>query len=108
MVPTGQIKYRQQPRGRSINACLLALGAKREEVYHSNNDRHVKQPHRATQRTIYDYYSKDDLRGWATYLYIEQLKKWHPDNHQDNKEYYTRRCQELSEVYQQALHILTN
>ena len=70
------------------------------------NDRKFKKPCEATKRSIYDKYTRDELRSWAKYLYIEALKEYHPDKHPENPRLFTEICQELGKAYQQALHIL--
>jgi hypothetical protein len=93
-------------RKKSINHCLLVLGATKEEVYLDHNKRVFKTPHRSTNYSIYDKYSREDLKDWLRYLYVEALKKYHPDKHPENAVLYTEICQELGKAYQQGEKIL--
>jgi hypothetical protein len=91
---------------KSINHCLLVLGAPHDEVYYSSNDRIPKTSHRASNRSIYDNYERHELLAWARYLYVESLKKYHPDIHPENPRLYTEICQELGKAYLRAKRIL--
>jgi hypothetical protein len=93
-------------RKKSINHCLVVLGANHKEVYCDFNDKFFKQPHRASNRTIYDKFGREELLAWVEYLYIEALKKYHPDKHLENPRLYTEICQELGRAYLQAKNIL--
>jgi len=87
---------------------LLALGASRKEVYNRCwQDRKLKTQCSATNRSIYDLYSKKELLSWAGHLYKEALKKYHPDLHPENPRLYTEICQELGKAYLRAVKILT-
>ena len=98
---------------KSLNACLVVLGADPKEVYFSNNITgkqkplsKLNNPCEATSRSIYDTLQIEEMRGWVDYLYIESLKKYHPDKHPENVRFYTEICQELSKAYSQAKNIL--
>ena len=100
------IKFANLKR-KSINHCLVVLGASRDEVYYHCNNRRLKTPNNASNRSIYDLYSKKELLDWVQYLYIKSLKKYHPDKHLENPRLYTEICQELSKAYLTAKKILT-
>jgi hypothetical protein len=93
-------------RRKSISHCLLVLGAPRAEVYHSGNDRRLRTPHNASSRSIYDDYTRQELLEWAEHLYVDALKRYHPDKHPENPRLYTEICQELSKAYLRARKIL--
>jgi hypothetical protein len=100
------LTYFQNRRRHSINFCLWVLGAPKDEVYYHENDRILRTPQHASKRSIYDKYSKQELRDWATHLRNEALKKYHPDHHQGKEDYYTKICQDINEVYNTAMKIL--
>ena len=91
---------------KSINQCLMVLGAEWGDVYYGANDRRLKQPCDASNRTIYRNYERAELFDWAEHLYFESLKKYHPDKHPENVRLYTEICQELSKAFLRAKKIL--
>lgn len=100
-------------RKKSINHCLLVLGADVKEVYFDHNIQKKVNPRckllnpcNATPRSIYDDLSCAEMLDWAKHLYIESLKKYHPDLHPENPRLYTEICQELGKAYEHAKHIL--
>lgn len=56
-------------RAGSLNSCLMFLGAKRKEVYAD----------RTGKGTIWNRYSRDELKHWAHTLYRTACKR-HRDN----------------------------
>ena len=100
--------YFQNHRKHSVNFCLWILGAPHSEVYvnRHGNDWRLRLPTNAKQRSIYDRFSKHELRDWAKYLRNESLKKFHPDLHKGKEKYYTAVCQNINEVYAVAMKIL--
>lgn len=108
------IKFANLKR-KSINHCLVVLGAKRNEVYFTdaktgrdNSNRiNIGKPCKASRHSVYDNLSKPELLDWVKHLYKESLKKYHPDLHPENPRLYTEICQELGKAYLQAVKILT-
>jgi hypothetical protein len=87
-----------KPKGRSINACLHALGADKEEVYSLEGSRHRK--------TIYERYGDGELLNWANELRKQALSECHPDRHTENKEHYEEVSKEVNETFDRVKHIL--
>lgn len=90
----------------SINYCLWTLGAPRAEVYQKQNNRRHRMACNASCRSIYDLYSKQELRDWVAHLRKKALVEYHPDRHRYNKEYYENLCQEINKIYAIAMRIL--
>jgi hypothetical protein len=86
----------------SLNKCLLLLGAPYDEVYKPN----VSGTRHTVRSTIYDRYSKGDLRTWLEWLYGEYKKKYHPDRHLEDKEFYEWKFKEGQEAYLRAKGML--
>ena len=97
---------------RSINSCLLILGAPLQEIYKygrpgvpQNIKRH--NPIGSPQNTIYERYTRSELLYWAENLYKDAVIKWHPDKHIGEETFYTAKCAEITEAYRQATRILS-
>lgn len=87
-----------KPKSTSINALLLFLGARWEDVYRPSG-----KP--GKRKTIYDRYSLWELEQMAQNLYKEALIKNHPDTSTD-KEASEEMCKKLSMVYCKIKKIL--
>lgn len=75
------LQKRQIPRrGRSINSCLLVLGAPREDIFapQTNGQRCHWWGYRSGI-SIYQRYTRDELRTWADNLYRAAALQCHPD-----------------------------
>ena len=90
---------------RSINKCLLILGAPRCEVYGPTKRRGSKILGRSST-TIYDRLSKIEIYNWACWLKKQSLKNYHPDRRRMGKHVYTRKSQEITEAFNRLVQIL--
>jgi len=91
----------------TINHCLLTLGAPKDEVY-VNDNKYPKKYAEENTGSIYTRHSKGELLAWAKYLYLHAMKRYHPDGHLFNKDFFTMQSQILGEAYSNAKRILTN
>jgi predicted nucleic acid-binding Zn-ribbon protein len=101
------------PKRWSIQQCLITLGASVSEVYHPSRTKGIsyKPPEHNSvsgvrKRSLYDVYSAGELKYWVENLYAKGMRKWHPDVHLADKEFYEEKCKQLSEARRRALKIL--
>jgi len=102
----------------TIQKSLVTLGAPYGEVYswdHRKSNicpycqrslpRRCKQS-KKRRGSIYARYTPQELADWIQQLWREAKIKYHPDRYQNNKAFYTRKFQEVSEAYVKARKIL--
>jgi len=89
---------------RSIQQCLLVLGAKREDIY-KQNQRNSKNHLGMDEVSIYMRLGSRGIRQMADGLYKDSMMRNHPDQYGGDP---TRdeRCRQIGEAYQRILHIL--
>ena len=91
---------------RSINQCLLTLGASRSEVYYAPHETVGRRILGRSNRSIYDILSKIEIYNWACWLKKRALKNYHPDRRRMGKHVYTRKSQEITEAFNRLVQIL--
>ena len=107
--PSKLVKWSDRPIKRwTLQRCLVKLGADPTKVYFGG--RHgkpyqVKSNLKKHVRTIYTEYDLDFLVEWVQTLW-KHGRKYHPNQHNRSKKFYTRKFQDLSEAYEKAKKIL--
>jgi len=91
---------------KSINQCLLALGANRDEVYCPHNPKSGARSLGRSNRSIYDRHSKIEIYNWAKWLRKRAMEINHPDKHLYRQEYFTELTKEINEAFNRLVWIL--
>ena len=101
----GRLRRGETPKPRSfrtVHQCLMALGARREDVYIGWKDF-------TKYRSIYGRYEKWELEYMAKRLHREAIKKYHPDRHSGEERYvYDFVTSEVNHAFQRITRILSH
>ena len=86
---------------RTLHACLIALEADPKKVYSYGYNKFGRE-----QGTLYGRYPYGELHAWLDELHKKSLR-YHPDLHQENKDFYENKMAEMNSAYQRGKHLLS-
>jgi hypothetical protein len=118
--PKANLKKREIMRKngplRSIQQCLVALGAPSDEIYFSPKWRDSKYkglgkaPYDSLigtrSRLIYERFDIDELTNYVRELWLNAIKTYHPDTHPENRKACEAMTSRVNQAYDKAMHIL--
>lgn len=110
-----KLVYKHLIPKRSIQHCLVVLGAPWAEVYRDKKIKTYRAPtHNPIRGTlymnsIYKRFSDGELLEWVEYLYRIARKRYHPDRHatdKQNHDFYLEKMKQVNQAYDTATSLL--